>query len=87
MKKIFAIKSIVAVSIFGMYFVLRNVFYPTLTNEQALKQLEDTTASFTDFTLYQIIWNFAWIIPVIMCILIFWKNIRNLFFRIKGGYY
>jgi hypothetical protein len=48
---------------------------------------DDTTASFTDFTLYQNIWNYGWIVPTVICILIFWKNITNLFYRIKGGYY
>jgi hypothetical protein len=57
-----------------------------MTNEQALNQLNDTTDSFTDLATYQQFWRFAWVIPIVICLIIFSKEIKNIFIKIKGGF-
>ncbi|HEX9058723.1 MAG TPA: hypothetical protein VF941_00925 [Clostridia bacterium] len=78
-------KLIASVIVWAAFFLISRSFYPVFTNEQALKQMEDTTSSFTDFSMYQHLWNYAWVIPLAICIFIFFNELKELVYKIRGG--
>ena len=61
--------------LFGGYGVAYKVFYPVMNNIQAVKQLEDTQSSFTNYALYQQAWDYGWAAIVLLTLLIFRSEI------------
>jgi hypothetical protein len=79
-----AAKSILSAVLWIAYFAVQRIFCPVMTNEQALNQLNDTKESFVNLQVYQVFWNYAWLIPLIILILIFREEITDLYYKIKG---
>jgi hypothetical protein len=77
------IKLILSIIVWGLYGLLYSVFYPVLTNEAALKQLEDSNNSFINYAFYRQIWNGTGIILIFITIIIFSKELKG--FIIRGG--
>ncbi len=86
MRKRLVLKSLISAVIIGGYTIASNVLYPVMTNEQALKQMEDSTGSYTDLSLYTQLWNYAWIVPAVICVCIFWTEIRTVLSKGRGGF-
>ncbi|MDP4181174.1 MAG: hypothetical protein Q8942_08795 [Bacillota bacterium] len=82
----FVFKSILGVILWTAYVVSHSIFKPVLTNKQALGQFQDSSAAFTDFSLYQFIWNWLWIVPLILCILLFIAEIKRFYKKLRGGF-
>ncbi|MCX7921233.1 MAG: hypothetical protein N3B21_04300 [Clostridia bacterium] len=80
------VKGLITAALWILYFTLEKVYYPVITNEEALKQLEDTSRSFTDYAVYQNLWNAAWVVVAIISVLIFLPEFKAAFRRLRGGY-
>lgn len=68
------------------YFFLERAFYPIVSTEQALKQFDNTAQSFTNYELMQQFWNFGWALPILICMVIFLGEFKNLYNQIRGGF-
>jgi len=68
------------------YIFTKNVFTPVITDKMALNQMEDTANSYTSFNIFRELWQLSWILPIIICLIIFRKELIDLFYKIKGGY-
>ncbi len=86
MSNIIKIKSALAVGLWIIFFSVKRVVDPIFTTEQALKQMEDTAASFYSPSIYQQLWSFAWLIPLFICLVIFKNEITNFYYKKRGGF-
>lgn len=62
--------------------IFHSVFYPVVTNEMALGQLEDSAQSYTGWASYNLamkLWEGGWVIMVVIVILSYRKEIGKLF--------
>lgn len=82
--RIIIVKTAVVAVIWALYFIVRSVFYSVMTNEHALEQLSNSSSSYTDLALWQQLWGWSWIIPLVICIIIFWKEIKTTFYNLGG---
>lgn len=55
------------------------MFVPIATNEIALGQFEDTMQSYTNLSLWKNLISYYWVLYILSPLLIFSKNIKNLF--------
>jgi len=77
------LKVFIAALLFGGYGVAYKVLYPVMNNHQALKQLEDTQSSFTNYALYQQAWDYGWAVIVLITLLIFRTEIMGAVKQLK----
>jgi hypothetical protein len=68
-----------------IYIVFLRVFYPVITIKPVLRQFENTSQSFTDLALYQLIVDYLWILPIVITLCVFRKEIKILYYKLKGG--
>lgn len=83
MKKLY-LKIILILTIWISYFNFYKIFYPTITIDQTLKQLDDNVESFNYLIVYQQLWKFSWILLVIISIVLFKNEIKKIYNKIKG---
>ena len=82
MKKV-VIKIVIMTVIWSAYSLAFNIFYPVINNDIAMTQLESTTESFTNYAMFQNLWSFTVIIPIILTVTVFWKEIKIIINKIK----
>ena len=78
-------KIIVSCLVIVIYIIIYNSLTPVLTNEVALTQMKDTEDSFLGFNIYNDLLPYSWIIPLIICLLIFRRELVDLYYMIRGG--
>lgn len=84
MKTSKVIKVVVAVILWGIYSQIYNIYYPVMTVAMSKHQMDISAESFTDFAAYQQFWNYAWLIPTVIILLMFLKDIKWLITKIKN---
>lgn len=85
-KKTALVKGGVSLGSFASYFGLERLFYPVVSTDQALKQLDDTNTALANYELFQQLWNFGWILPVVLCLVIFAVDIKQFINNLRGGF-
>jgi hypothetical protein len=83
MKSITKMKISLSLLTWALYLAVITSFQPTLTNGMAITQLETSSSSFTDYSMYQSFIGYSWVIPVVITIALFFNNIKNLIKKLK----
>lgn len=73
----------IIVVVYGLgYAFIQNVYYPSVVNPNALTQMEDTAESFTNLATFNMVWKaweIGWILIILIIVLMFRDEIRQLF--------
>lgn len=84
MKKI-VIKLCFIISLIVLYNLFVDSFFPVVSSQVALTQLEDSTMSFINFNLYNAVGNYSLIVLMIVILFLFYGDIKKLINKIQKG--
>lgn len=66
-----------------MYFIIEKLYRPALTNSIALTQFDNSIESFTNYQTNQAVWEYVIPMLVFTTLLIYLKEIKKLFKKLK----
>lgn len=77
------IKVVILVAISIIYNAIIQTISPIIANELAMQQMQNYDTSSMGIQLYQYLTNYSWIVFVILIVIMFRKDVVNIFKKIK----
>lgn len=71
--------------LWSAYGLIYKIFYPITNNSATLLQMEDSNVSLANYKMFQMIWDYSWIVVLLITLLIFKNNIKSLLKKEKVG--
>jgi glycerol-3-phosphate acyltransferase PlsY len=79
-------KVILGIAIWIFYGFIERMLSTSLVNYATTKQMENSNSALYDYSVNMFIYRFSWIVPLAICILLFWREIKNLYYTLRGGF-
>ncbi len=69
-------RAVLAVLVLVVYGYIYKVYHPIWTQAQALRQMEDSPASFTAYQSWIWVWNVGWVVLILFAIWLLWPAFK-----------